>query len=263
MRCVLLLQELEQRLVDGCYMYIVNANCTFDSVYLAQYIELVTTRHACNQQQATLTEHLLHLLHVIVHCDTGLLRMQSDVPVPHEQPAVMISMSAGAVIQKAIDSHRGRQLNGRLVVSKACLTDEKRWHKLHQLEHAHTAVTEVIDAAAAVEVAVASSGSSGSSGTTARRLQHTHDQQQQPVTSLQNDSSSSTVDSIAAGTTASAVHDSGDSTVTDDDVTVDSVTVQLQQREVLSGTLQVSAATAATGSSAVTLSATDRIEFIR
>jgi hypothetical protein len=194
--------------------------------------------------------------------------MQSEVPVPQDQPAVMISTSAGAVIQKAIDSHRGRQLNGRLVVSKACLTDEKRWHKLHKLEHADTAAIEVVNGAAAavtkaatVEVATASTGSSGSSSTTARRLQHTHDQQQQqqqqqrPASTTHSSDSSSTVDSTATGNTASAVHDSsGSITVTDDDDGVMAAAVgakdQLQQRELLSGTLQVSATT-------------DRIEFIR
>jgi predicted component of type VI protein secretion system len=188
--------------------------------------------------------------------------MQSEVPMPQQQPAVMISTSAGAVVQKAIDSHRGRQLNGRLVVSKACLTDENRWHKLHKLEHADTAAIEVINAAAAVteaagvEVATASSGSSGSSSTTARRLLHTHDQQQQqqPAVALHSsDSSSTVVDSTATGITASTMHDGSDSTTIthdDDDVTTAGVTAQLQQREVLSGTLQVS-------------DTTDKIEFIR
>eukprot|EP00953_Heterococcus_sp_UTEX-ZZ885_P011493 6658-Heterococcus_DN1.PRE.1 len=187
----------------------------------------------------------------------------SEVPVPQEQPAVMISTTAGAVIQKAIDSHRGRQLNGRLVVSEACLTDEQRWHKLHKLENADTAAIEVISAAtavteaAAVEVATASTGSRGSSSTTARRLQHTHDQQQQqqqqqPAVTTQSSDSSSTVHSTATSATASAVHDSsGSITIAHDDdgMTAAGVTDQLQQREVLSGTLQVSATT-------------DRIEYI-
>lgn len=80
--------------------------------------------------------------------------------------AVMISSTSGAYIQSMIHKHPRRRIDGRLVINKACMRDERRWHALHNVEDVHADTSIDIDAPLVQE----SVEQQASSSTRSRRL---------------------------------------------------------------------------------------------